>query len=97
MARKDFYDGLKVAYLSDAQFPTVSTDDNGAANTGWEYLNVPARFAAKEDRTGIQVYEYSGSVAARKQFWHAAVGYLSDDYYRAAYYVKPVNGTGPTP
>jgi pyruvate/2-oxoglutarate dehydrogenase complex dihydrolipoamide acyltransferase (E2) component len=97
MARKDFYDGVKLAYLSPTQFPRASADENGRNNTGWEYINIPARFVAKEDRTGVAVYQYTGPVAARQQFWHAAVGYLSDDYYRVAYYVKPTTASGPTP
>jgi hypothetical protein len=91
MSRKDFYDGVKMAYLSPAQFPAASADLNGADNKGWEYMNVPARFAAKEARTGIGVYEGTG------RFWKAAVGYLSDDYFRVAYYVPPTAASGPTP
>jgi hypothetical protein len=92
MSRKDFYDGVKMAYLSTQQFPTASTDINGKGNTGWEYLNVPARFIAKEARTGVAVHENTAN-----RFWQAAVGYLSDDYFRVAYYIRPVAASGPTP
>jgi hypothetical protein len=92
MSRKDFYDGVKMAYLSTQQFPTASADINGVDNLGWEYVNVPARFAAKEARTGIATHENTAN-----RFWQAAVGYLSDDYFRIAYYIRPVTASGPIP
>jgi hypothetical protein len=97
MSRKDFYDGVKIAYLSTTQFPTESWDASGALdakNTGWEYMNVPARFTAKEARTGIATYEAPGT-GTNQRFWQAAVGYLSDDYFRIAYYMRPITGTAP--
>jgi hypothetical protein len=83
ISRVDFYDGLKMAYYNPGQFSAPSADSNGRVTTGWEYMHVPLGFYVTDARTSIENWD-SGA-----QFWSAAIGYASDDYFRIAYYTKP--------
>jgi hypothetical protein len=79
--KKNFYDVMKMAYLDTSLF-----------STGWEIMSVPARYYAMDSRTSIENWpsrDTDGLPVTR--FWAAAIGYKSNDYYRIAYYTKPVN------
>jgi hypothetical protein len=94
-ARAGNYDGAKIAYLDAAAFAAGSTDVNsGKANTGWEALQMPARYKVSSDRLNIEAWPptlkggtlATGNGVARG--WNAAVGYGSDSF-RVAYFTKP--------
>jgi hypothetical protein len=80
-------DGVKIAFYNNGTgvFQKTSTDDYGKDNTGWEVMSVPtAGYAVIDDRLSI---ECKPSAATTKD-WDAAVGYLSSDYIRLAYYTN---------
>jgi len=70
----------------------------GKSITGWEALNVPTQYrvldasASVNTRLGMECFPTRNVNATSNTgyFWAgaAAVGYLSTDYYRVAYYVK---------
>ncbi|GAB1482214.1 hypothetical protein MASR2M78_10290 [Treponema sp.] len=53
-----------------------------AALNGWEIMNAPLSFEVENVRTSIESNTKAGD------FWSAAIGYSSPDYFRIAYYVK---------
>jgi hypothetical protein len=60
---------------------------------GWEAMHVPTRFRVENARQGMECYptrNYTGTPAPNPaaKFWRGAVGYLGQDYFRAAYYVE---------
>ena len=76
-------------------------DIYGADITGWEAMHVPTQFRVQDSRLGMENYptrNYTGtklplddpdsSANKAKFFWKGAVGYLAEDYFRIAYYVK---------
>jgi hypothetical protein len=91
ITRTNFYDGVKMAYYDSAKFTEAVSDINGAAQTGWETMNVPARYTIVENRTSIETWPGRDTTSTTGQFWKAAIGYTNNDFYRIAYYVKPKN------
>jgi hypothetical protein len=83
------YGKLKLAYL-DPVFTRDYTDINGRSLRGWETMNIPIRYEAKDDRLSLENFPVRGTSAGSTQFWNAAVGYLSKDQlnFRIAYRVK---------
>jgi hypothetical protein len=92
-------DGVKMAYYNAAAYYKGSaayrngedTDINGVAVTGWEAMHIPTRFRVDNARTGMECYparNFTGTLNPATKFWGGAVGYLGQDYYRVAYYVK---------
>jgi hypothetical protein len=79
-SRVDSFDGLKMAYCLNPADP--------ANPDAWETMNVPLRYNAIDTRTSIENWDAIGT-GTNQQFWSAAIGYASDDYYRIAYYIKP--------
>ncbi|MFP4115195.1 MAG: hypothetical protein ACOC2Y_05590, partial [Spirochaetota bacterium] len=77
------FDGAKLAYYDPAL--EVETGDNaGEPDTadGWEYMNAPMNYEVESVRTSIEADVGSDN------FWTAAIGYSSSDYYRIGYYVE---------
>jgi hypothetical protein len=74
-SRVDSFDGVKMAYCLDL---TQLTNPDA-----WETMNVPLRYNVGDTRTSIENWNNTS-----QQFWSAAIGYASDDYYRIAYYIK---------
>jgi hypothetical protein len=77
-------DGVKIAFYNNGAgvFQKPSTDDYGKANTGWEVMSVPtAGHPVNDDRLSIECRPVT-------KYWDAAVGYLSGDYVRLAYYTN---------
>jgi len=60
--------------------------------SGWEAMHVPTQFRVENARVGMECYPvrnpqtFTGTAPAK--FWRGAVGYLGQDYFRAAYYVE---------
>jgi hypothetical protein len=91
-------DGVKLAFYNTTTFykgrVTYSTEDKdlyGADINGWEAMHIPTRFRVNNARVGMECYpvlnpQYTGGTATK--FWSGAVGYLGEDYFRVAYYVK---------
>jgi hypothetical protein len=67
-------------------FNKALRDRNNKTITGWEAMNIPTRFRVDNHRLSIENYPVRGGGGS--QFWYAAVGYIGDDAFRAAYYVK---------
>jgi len=76
------FDGVKVAYY-DPTLETLSGDTAGQPDTidGWETMNAALGYEVESVRTSVEV-------DTGANFWHAAVGYGSSDYFRIGYYVK---------
>jgi hypothetical protein len=96
---KNSRDGVKLAYYNKDTFYKGDTvyfngqdqDINKAAINGWEAMHIPTRYKVESVRLGMECYPavrlgYNGT--APNKFWGGAVGYLGEDYYRVAYYVK---------
>jgi hypothetical protein len=83
---------LKLAYFDSTAFTRELKDLNGRSITGWEALNIPIRYEAKDDRLSVENFPVRGTdpTGGATQFWNAAVGYLSKDMqnFRIAYRVK---------
>jgi hypothetical protein len=45
-------------------------------------------YTNNERRTSLENWDNTGT-GATQQFWSAAIGYASDDFYRIGYYIKP--------
>jgi len=59
--------------------------------TGWEAMHVPTQFRVENARQGMENYptrNFTGTRNPQTKFWRGAVGYLGQDYFRAAYYVE---------
>jgi hypothetical protein len=82
-AQSGAYDGVKIAYLPDAGMGD-GTLWKTASN--WETMHVPARYRTSNNRVHIEAAP-SGAVTPNN-FWSAAVGYESNDFFRIAYLVK---------
>jgi hypothetical protein len=79
-------DGVKMAFYNNGNgvFQKPSADDYGTDNTGWEVMPVPtAGHPVIDDRLSIEC-----KPSAASKYWDAAVGYLSSDYIRLAYYTN---------
>jgi hypothetical protein len=86
-------DGVRMAFLSTATFPKAMADAYGDSITGWETMNVPARYRVEDKRISIENfparnYAPANATARDARFWKAAVAFPSPDYFRIAYYVK---------
>jgi len=90
-------DGVKLAYYNTGTYYKGSTtyrsgedtDLYGVSITGWEAMHVPTQFRVENARMGMECYpvrNYTGNSATK--FWDGAVGYLGQNYFRAAYYVR---------
>ncbi|MFW5685585.1 MAG: Ig-like domain-containing protein [Spirochaetota bacterium] len=77
------FDGAKLAYY-DPALEVETGDDAGEPDTadGWEYMNAPMNYEVESVRTSIEADVGSDN------FWTAAIGYSSSDYYRIGYYVE---------
>jgi hypothetical protein len=85
-------DGVKVAFLNASIFNKGATgttfvgediDRHGNNITGWEAMHVPTQFRVRNSRLGME-----NRPTGVTKFWKGAVGYLSDDLFRIAYYVE---------
>jgi hypothetical protein len=74
-SRVDSFDGVKMAFCLDS---TKLSDPNA-----WETVNACLYYNVGDARTSIENWDTAA------QFWDAAIGYASDDFYRIAYYIKP--------
>ena len=90
-------DGVKVAFLNTTAFTKGATgtafagqdlDLYGNNITGWEAMHVPTQFRVRNTRLGMENFPTRNVTASATKFWKGAVGYLSDDYFRIAYYVE---------
>jgi len=92
-------DGIKLAYYnSDRYYKGSSTyrvgedkDMNNVRIEGWEAMHVPTQFRVENARQGMENYptrNFTGTRNPQTKFWRGAVGYLGQDYFRAAYYVE---------
>ena len=89
-------DGVRMAFRNPTHFikggtsyANQDTDVYGVSVSGWETMNVPARYRVQDARLGMENFptmNYSATTGTKT--WDAAVGYLSMDLYRIAYYVK---------
>ena len=84
------YGKLKLAYFDSAAFTRELKDLNGRSIKGWEALNIPIRYEAKDDRLNVENFPVRGIATTGAQFWNAAVGYLTKDQqnFRIAYRAK---------
>jgi len=78
-------DGVKMAFYN-SRYQKQLSDVYGQDITGWETMHVPARYQVRDSRIGLECYPRPGGSGSK--FWSAAIGYLSPDRYRIAYYVK---------
>jgi hypothetical protein len=89
-------DGIKLAYYNTGTyykggsnyFPDKDVDMYNVPITGWEAMHVPTQFRVENARQGMECYpvrNYTGTSATKD--WSGAVGYLGQDYFRAAYYI----------
>jgi hypothetical protein len=84
----DSFDAVKMAYC------LTSTSTTGAVNTSataglrnpdnWEVITMPTIYGVSDKRISIENWNNTGT-----QFWSAAIGYASSDYFRIGYYIKP--------
>jgi hypothetical protein len=90
-------DGVKVAFLSTDTFykgaagTTFAGEDmdvHGNNITGWEAMHVPTQFRVRNSRLGMENFPTRNVTTTATKFWKGAVGYLSEDYFRIAYYVE---------
>jgi hypothetical protein len=93
-----FYKGV----TGSGHFPGKYTDLFGASLEGWETMHVPTTFRVENPveggrehgRLGMECFPTRNVTPTLTQqqlnnwLWSGAVGYLSPDYYRVAYYVK---------
>jgi hypothetical protein len=77
------YDGMKAAYLPGAGAGDT-TEWKIPAN--WETMHIPVRYRTSNKRVHIEAAP--GGAVSPNNFWNAAVGYESNDYFRIAYFVK---------
>jgi hypothetical protein len=74
--------GFRVAHRNITEFTKPSVDRLGHDNTGWDAAVVPTPYGVLDGRLNIETIN---STLAGTQGWNAAVGFLSDDYFRVAY------------
>ncbi|ULQ60973.1 Ig-like domain-containing protein [Brucepastera parasyntrophica] len=77
------FDGLKMAFYNPGYDAAAQKSPNNPG--GWETMSVPVGYEVINARTSIENYTDNGGYT---QFWSAAIGYASDDFYRIAYYIK---------
>jgi hypothetical protein len=88
----DSLDAVKMAYCLTSTSTTGSVDTS--ATTGllnsdnWEVMNMPTIYNVVDKRTSIENWDDIGT-GTNQQFWSAAIGYASDDFFRIGYYIKP--------
>ncbi len=79
------FDGIKIAYYDAAidNLVTATGDLDNVPDTidGWETMNAALGYEVESVRT-------SAEVDRGTNFWKAAVGYSSSDYFRIGYYLK---------
>jgi hypothetical protein len=85
-------DGVKLAFLNAGAYTKAVDDIYGDSISGWEALNIPARYRVRTPDARVSIENFPARNVAptdgNTQFWSAAVGYLSNDRFRIAYYVK---------
>jgi hypothetical protein len=91
-SRVDSFDGIKMAFC------LTSSSTSGAVDAGettglrnpdkWEVMNMPTIYNVADKRTSVENWDNIGT-GTNQQFWSAAIGYASDDFYRIGYYIKP--------
>ncbi|MBL8966622.1 MAG: hypothetical protein JNG85_06405, partial [Spirochaetaceae bacterium] len=76
------FDGVKLAYY-DPALESVAGDVAGQPDSidGWETMNAALGYEVESVRTSVET-------DTGTNFWQAAVGYSSNDYFRIGYYVK---------
>jgi hypothetical protein len=91
-SRVDSFDGVKMAFcLTSAGTTTAvdASDTTGLRNPdNWEVMNMPTIYNVADKRTSIENWDNIGT-GTNQQFWSAAIGYASDDFFRIGYYIKP--------
>jgi hypothetical protein len=86
-SRVDSFDGVKMAFCLTS--PSTGGTVDASATTGlrnpdnWEVMNMATIYNTADKRTSIENWDTAA------QFWDAAIGYASDDYFRIGYYIKP--------
>jgi hypothetical protein len=87
-SRVDSFDGIKMAFCvtSNGTGTAVdASDTTGLRNPDkWEVMNMPTIYNVADKRTSIENWDNTS-----EQFWSAAIGYASDDFFRIGYYIKP--------
>jgi hypothetical protein len=87
-----YYKGTNVK--SQTFYPYQPDQDNDITNvsiTGWEAMHVPTRFRVDNARSGMECYptrNFTGTRTVASRDWRGAVGYLGENYFRAAYYIE---------
>ena len=91
-SRVDSFDGIKMAFCITSTSATGTVDADavtGLRNPDkWEVMNMPSIYNVADKRTSIENWDNIGT-GTNQQFWSAAIGYASDDFYRIGYYIKP--------
>jgi hypothetical protein len=88
----DTFDGVKMAFCVTSSGTSAAVDTS--ATTGlrnpdkWEVINMSSIYNVVDKRVSIENWDNIGT-GTNQQFWSAAIGYASDDYYRIGYYIKP--------
>jgi hypothetical protein len=88
----DSFDAVKMAYC------LTSTSATGAVNTSvttglgnpnnWEVITMPTIYSIVDKRISLENWNNVGT-GTNQQFWSAAIGYASSDFFRIGYYIKP--------
>jgi hypothetical protein len=93
-------DGVKIAYYNANRYYKGSTytgakyigedvDANNVRIEGWEAMHIPTAYRVESARVGMECYPVRNFTPRPAQkFWNGAVGYLGQDFYRIAYYVR---------
>jgi hypothetical protein len=85
-----------MAFRNTGAYTKILNDVNGVSITGWETMNIPARWRVEDMRISIANFPARNFAPATTgtpavpvtRFWKVAVAYPSSDYFRLAYYVK---------
>jgi hypothetical protein len=84
------YGGARMVFQDPDKFTKALSDRNGKSITGWEGMNIPAVYRVESHRLSIENFPVRGidPGTGNTRFWYAAVGYIGEDRFRAAYYLK---------
>jgi hypothetical protein len=88
--------GLKMAYVNPAFSTTAVHQSQSGKRTQWDAVNAASNYVITDARTSVEnlsQYYWAGTTLTRanitNNFWDAAIGYASTDYYRIVYFTKP--------
>jgi hypothetical protein len=80
------YGGARMVFKDPVKFTKPLSDQNGESIKGWEAMNIPTRFRVENHRLSIEKNPSPGGSGFPG--WTAAVGYIGEQKFRAAYYMK---------